>query len=47
VEYRDELMLNVTVFVLSMWWRGIKSGSDTECYCGCCEGLGDWNIEKN
>jgi hypothetical protein len=21
-EYREELILNVTVFVVSLWWRG-------------------------
>ena len=35
-EYREELILNVTVLVVRVWggqWRG----TDTECYCVCCE----------
>jgi hypothetical protein len=39
-EYRMELKLNVTVFVVRVWEKGIKGGTDTECYCVCCEGLG-------
>jgi hypothetical protein len=32
-EYREELLLNVTVFVVSFWWRKSIIGTDTECYC--------------
>jgi hypothetical protein len=27
------------VFVVSVWWRAIQRGTDTECYCVCCECL--------
>ena len=36
-----EQILNVTVFVLMVWWSGIWRGTDTECYCVFCEGLGE------
>ena len=39
-EYREELILNVTVFVVRVLVRAILRGTDTECYCVCCEGLG-------
>ena len=39
VQYREELLLNFTVVVVSVWGRAIKRGTDTECYCVCCEGL--------
>jgi hypothetical protein len=38
-EYREEPILNVTVFVVSFWWRGSIDRNCTECYCGCCECL--------
>jgi len=39
-QYREELLMNITEFVLSVWRRAIERGTDTECYCVCCEGLG-------
>jgi hypothetical protein len=39
-KYREELIVNVTVFDVRVWWREIQRGTDTECYCVCCEGLG-------
>ena len=39
--------MNVTVFVVRFWLRGILRGTDTECYCVYCEGLGEGNIERN
>ena len=39
-EYKEELILNVTVFVVRVWGRGISRGTDTEYYCVCCECLG-------
>jgi hypothetical protein len=39
-QYREELILNVTLFVVRVWRKAIKRGTDTECYCVCCEGLG-------
>ena len=42
-QYREELILNVTVFFVRVWGRGIKRGSDSECYCVCSQGLG-WGI---
>ena len=46
-QYREELVLNVTVFVVRVWGRAIQRGTDIECYCVCCEGLGEGNIERN
>ena len=46
-EYREELILNVTVLVVRVWWRTILRGTDTECYCASCEGLMEDNIERN
>ena len=46
-QYREELILNVTVFVVRVWWRGIYRENDTECYCDCCEVLVEGNIERN
>jgi len=46
-QYGEELILNVTVFVGRVWWRGIWRGTDTECYCVCCEALAEGNIERN
>jgi len=46
-QYREELMLNVTVFGVRVWRWGIERGTDPECYCVCCEGLGEGNIERN
>ena len=46
-EYTDELKLNVNVFVVWVWWKGIERGTDTEYYCVCCEGLVEGNIERN
>jgi hypothetical protein len=39
-QYREELILNVTVLIVRVWRRAIWTGTDTECYCVCCEGLG-------
>ena len=39
-QYREELILNVTVLFVRVWRREIQRGTDTECYCVCCEGLG-------
>jgi hypothetical protein len=47
VQYREELILNVTVFVVRVWRRTIRIGNDTEYYCVCFEGLVKGNIEKN
>jgi hypothetical protein len=46
-QYRKELILNVTVFVVRVWRRTIKRGTDTECYCDFCEGLAQGNKERN
>ena len=46
-QYREEFILNVTVFFMRVWGRGKQRGTDTECYCDCCEGLGEGNIERN
>ena len=46
-QYRDELILNVTVFVVRLWVRAIERGTDTECYCVCCDVLAGGNIERN
>jgi hypothetical protein len=35
----EELMPNITVFVVRVW-GGQHRGTDTECYCVCCEVLG-------
>jgi hypothetical protein len=32
-QYREELILNVTVFVVRVWRWAIWRGTDTECYC--------------
>ena len=45
-QYREELILNVTVFVVRVWKMAIERGTDTECYCDFCEGLGEGNIER-
>ena len=47
VFYREELILNITVFVVSVCWRAIYRGTDTECYCVCCECVLESNIERN
>ena len=46
-QYREELILNVTVFVVRVWQRAIERGTDSECYCVSCEGLAEGNIERN
>jgi len=46
-QYREELILNVTVFVVRVWGRAIQRVTDIECYCVCCEGLVEGNIERN
>ena len=43
-QYREELMLNVTVIGVRVWWNVIYRGTDTECYCVCFEGLVECNI---
>ena len=43
VEYREELILNFTVFFVMVWVRAIYSGTDIECYYVCCEGLAEGN----
>ena len=37
---REELILNVIGFFVSVWRRAIEIRTDTVCYCVCCEGLG-------
>jgi len=44
-KYREELILNVTVFVVCVWWKAIQRGTGTECYCVCCECLAEGNME--
>jgi hypothetical protein len=39
-QYREELILNVAVFVYEGAGRVIYRGTDIECYSVCCEGLG-------
>ena len=39
MQYTEELILNVTVFVVRVWLRAIEIGTDTECYFVCCECL--------
>jgi len=39
MQYRDELSLNVTVLLGSVWQFAILRGTDSEYYCVCCEGL--------
>jgi len=46
-QYREELILNVTVIVVGDWRKAIERGTDTECYCVCCEGLAEGNRERN
>ena len=46
-QYREELILNVTVFFVMVWESAIYKGTDTECYCVCGDGLGERNIERN
>ena len=38
-QYREELILNVIVFVLTIWWMALEGGSDIEFYCVSCEDL--------
>ena len=38
-QYREELILNVTVFVVR-FWGGQYRRTDTECYCLSCVDLG-------
>ena len=38
-EYREELILNVTVFGVRVWRWGIERETDPECYCVCCEDM--------
>jgi len=45
-QYREELILNITVFVVRVWWKAIQRGTDTECYCVCCEFLVEGNTER-
>jgi hypothetical protein len=46
-QYREDLILNVTVFVVRVWRRAILRGTDTEYYFVFCEGLAEGNIERN
>jgi hypothetical protein len=46
MQYREELILNVTVIVVRFWGRDIERGTDTECYCVCCEVLGEGHKER-
>jgi hypothetical protein len=39
-QYGEELILNVTVFVVKLCWMVIYRVTDTECYSACCEGRG-------
>ena len=39
-KYREELILNVTVLLVTFGGRAIQRGTDTECYCVGSEGLG-------
>ena len=39
-QYRVELISNVNMYILRVWRKAIWRGTDTECYCICCEGLG-------
>ena len=43
-QFREEVILSVTVIFVSVWWRAIYGGTDIECYCVCCEGLVEGNI---
>jgi hypothetical protein len=40
VEKCEKLILNINVFLVSVWGMAIFKGTDTECYFVCCEGLG-------
>jgi hypothetical protein len=44
MQNREELILNVTVFVVRGRGNAIERGTDSECYCICCEGQGECNI---
>jgi hypothetical protein len=46
VEHRKNLILNVSVFVVSFWERGILRGIHTDRYCDCCEIMAWGNIER-
>ena len=46
-EYREEVILNVTVIFVRVCGIRIKRGNDTECYLDYCEGLVEWNIDRN
>ena len=46
-QYREELILNITVFFVMVQESAIYRGTDTECYCVCCDCLGKGNIERN
>ena len=39
-QYIEELILNDIVFFVRFWVSAIYRGTDTECYCVCCESLG-------
>ena len=39
--------MNVTGFVVRVWGKEIYRGTDSECYCVCCEGLAVGYIERN
>ena len=43
----EELILNVTVFFVRFCRRSIKRGTDTECYCVCCERLAETTYRGN
>ena len=38
-QYTEELLMNITV-LCDYLGSSIVRGTDTECYCVCCEGLG-------
>jgi hypothetical protein len=40
-QYKEELILNITVFVLRVWRRALQVGTDTGYYCVCCEDLAE------
>ena len=46
-QYREELVLNIDAFIVSVWWRAMQRGSDTEYLCVCCEVLVEGNTERN
>jgi hypothetical protein len=46
-EYREKLILFVTLIVVCFCGEYIERGTDIECYCFFLLGSGNGNIERN